>query len=59
MIGGVAIYLILFGVLTELRFPHVTDEIMLMRAFGTAAFLLLQVILCIGPLCRKIGRAHV
>jgi nitrite reductase/ring-hydroxylating ferredoxin subunit/DMSO/TMAO reductase YedYZ heme-binding membrane subunit len=25
---------------------------MLMRAFGTAAFLLLHVILCIGPLCR-------
>jgi nitrite reductase/ring-hydroxylating ferredoxin subunit/DMSO/TMAO reductase YedYZ heme-binding membrane subunit len=30
----------------------VTDEIMLIRAFGTAAFLLLHVILCIGPLCR-------
>ena len=32
--------------------PRVTDEIMLMRAFGTAALLLLHVILCIGPLCR-------
>src|SRR6266852_4258201 len=52
LIGGVAIYLILFGVLTETLFPHVTDEIMLMRAFGTAAFLLLHIILCIGPLCR-------
>src|SRR5204863_566074 len=38
--------------LTKIRFPYVTDEIMLMRAFGTAAFLLLHVILCIGPLCR-------
>jgi len=28
-----------FGVLTKILFPHVTDEIMLMRAFGTAAFL--------------------
>src|SRR5215468_9281109 len=52
LIGGVAAYLVTFGVLTELLFPRVTDEIMLMRAFGTAAFLLLHVILCIGPLCR-------
>jgi nitrite reductase/ring-hydroxylating ferredoxin subunit/DMSO/TMAO reductase YedYZ heme-binding membrane subunit len=52
LIGCVAAYLALFGVLTENLFPHVTDEIMLMRAFGTAAFLLLHIILCIGPLCR-------
>jgi nitrite reductase/ring-hydroxylating ferredoxin subunit/DMSO/TMAO reductase YedYZ heme-binding membrane subunit len=30
----------------------VTDEILLIRAFGTAAFVLLHVVLCIGPLCR-------
>ena len=52
LIGGVAIYLATFGVLTEVLFPHVTDEIMLIRAFGTAALILLHVILCIGPLCR-------
>src|SRR5258707_11538950 len=52
LIGGVAAYLAIFGVLTEILFPHVTDEIMLMRAFGSAAFLLLHLILCIGPLCR-------
>src|SRR5438477_7863743 len=52
LIGGVAAYLAIFGVLTKMFFPHVTDEIMLMRAFGTAAFLLLHIILCIGPLCR-------
>ncbi len=52
LIGGVTAYLVIFGVLTKMLFPHVTDEIMLMRAFGTAAFLLLHVILCIGPLCR-------
>src|SRR5689334_1785838 len=52
LIGGVAAYLAVFGVLTKTLFPRVTDEIMLMRAFGTAAFLLLHVILCIGPLCR-------
>ncbi len=52
LVGGVAAYLAIFGVLTKILFPHVTDEIMLMRAFGTAAFLLLHIILCIGPLCR-------
>jgi nitrite reductase/ring-hydroxylating ferredoxin subunit/DMSO/TMAO reductase YedYZ heme-binding membrane subunit len=52
LIGGVAAYLVSFGVLTKALFPYVTDEIMLMRAFGTAAFVLLHVILCIGPLCR-------
>jgi nitrite reductase/ring-hydroxylating ferredoxin subunit/DMSO/TMAO reductase YedYZ heme-binding membrane subunit len=48
----VAGYLVVFGILTKALFPYVTDEIMLMRAFGTAAFVLLHVILCIGPLCR-------
>src|SRR5215510_4404152 len=52
LVGGVAAYLVLFGGLTKVLFPYVTDEIMLMRAFGTAAFLLLHIILCIGPLCR-------
>src|SRR5262250_2351799 len=50
--GGVGLFLISFGALTKIRFPYVTDEIMLMRAFGTGAFLLLHIILCIGPLCR-------
>jgi len=52
LVGGVAAYLITFGILTKALFPYVTDEIMLMRAFGTAAFILLHLILCIGPLCR-------
>jgi len=52
LIGGVAAYLLSFGAITKAFFPLVTDEIMLMRAFGTAAFILLHVILCIGPLCR-------
>jgi len=52
LVGGVAAYLFIFGAVTEWFFPNVTEEIMLMRAFGTAAFLLLHVILCIGPLCR-------
>ena len=50
--GGVGAFLILFGVLSKALFPFVTDEIMLIRAFAAAAFVLLHVILCIGPLCR-------
>src|SRR5450756_451384 len=52
LIGGVAAYLAVFAVLTEVMFPHVTDEIVIIRASGTAAFVLLHIILCIGPLCR-------
>lgn len=52
LIAGIAIYLCLFGALCEVFFPYITEEILLMRAFGTVAFLLLHVILCIGPLCR-------
>ncbi len=52
LVSGVAAYLIVFGGLTKVLFPYVTDEILLMRAFGTGAFLLLHVILSIGPLCR-------
>ncbi len=50
--GGVGAFLILFGVVSKVLFPLVTDEILLIRAFGSAAFLLLHLILCIGPLCR-------
>ena len=49
LVGGVGLFLISFGVLSKILFAYVTDEIMLMRAFGTAAFLLLHIILCIGP----------
>jgi nitrite reductase/ring-hydroxylating ferredoxin subunit/DMSO/TMAO reductase YedYZ heme-binding membrane subunit len=50
--GGVATFLAVFMVVTKLRFPLITDEILLMRAFGIAAFALLHIILCIGPICR-------
>jgi len=50
--GGVGAFLILFAVISKVLFPFVTDEIMLIRAFAAAAFFLLHVILCIGPLCR-------
>src|SRR6266571_2545940 len=50
--GGVGSFLILFSAMTKVLFPLITDEILLIRAFGAAAFVLLHVILCIGPLCR-------
>ena len=52
LVGGVGLFLILFGVLSKVIFPFITDEILLIRAFGVAAFVLLHVILCLGPLCR-------
>ncbi|MDR3456267.1 MAG: ferric reductase-like transmembrane domain-containing protein [Verrucomicrobiae bacterium] len=52
LVGVVTLYLLAFGAATKVLFPFVTEEILLLRAFGTAAFLLLHVILCIGPLCR-------
>ena len=56
LVGGVGIFLVLFAALTKGMFPLVTDEIMLIRAFGLAAFVLLHIVLCIGPLCRLDNR---
>jgi sulfoxide reductase heme-binding subunit YedZ len=52
IVGGVLTYLLLFiGVGTVVR-PEATAEILLIRGAGTAAFLLLHIVLSIGPLCR-------
>src|ERR1051325_2375019 len=50
--SGVGLYLALFIGVTKALHSTITDEILLMRATASAAFLLLHVILCIGPLCR-------
>jgi nitrite reductase/ring-hydroxylating ferredoxin subunit/DMSO/TMAO reductase YedYZ heme-binding membrane subunit len=50
--GGVAVFLFAFATATKILFPLITDEILIIRTFGTAAFVLLHVILGIGPLCR-------
>ncbi len=50
--SGVLLYLALFTGLGALIHPNATAETLLIRGFGTAALLLLHVILCIGPLCR-------
>lgn len=49
---GVGAFLAGFIIVTKALHPLVTDEILLIRAFAAAAFLLLHIILCIGPLCR-------
>ena len=46
------LYLIVFLGLGSWRNPTATAETLLIRALGTAAFLLLNVVLCIGPLAR-------
>jgi nitrite reductase/ring-hydroxylating ferredoxin subunit/DMSO/TMAO reductase YedYZ heme-binding membrane subunit len=50
--AGLAVYLGLFVGVGSLVHPNATAETMLIRGLGTAALLLLHVILCIGPLCR-------
>ncbi len=49
---GIALYLTLFISASALLFPYATAETLIIRAAGSAAFLLLHVVLCIGPLCR-------
>ena len=52
LVGGVGAFLLTFAAITKLLFPRITDELLLIRSFGVAAFALLHVILCIGPLSR-------
>jgi methionine sulfoxide reductase heme-binding subunit len=50
--AGLALYLGLFVGLGALVNPGATAETLAIRGLGTAALLLLHVILCIGPACR-------
>ncbi|HTS88506.1 MAG TPA: Rieske 2Fe-2S domain-containing protein [Gemmatimonadales bacterium] len=52
LVGFVAGYLALFVGLTLTRDPNATAETAMIRGLGTAAFLLLTIILAIGPLAR-------
>ena len=54
--GLVVLYLSVFSLLQAVAFPQVTFETVLIRATSTLAFLLLHVILIIGPLCRLDAR---
>lgn len=52
MLSLVAGYLAVFIALQMIAFPEITAETLIIRATGTLAFLMLHVILCIGPLAR-------
>src|SRR6266498_2431140 len=52
LVSLLVLYLVVFVGVGIWRNPSATAETLLIRAFGTAAFLLLNVVLCIGPLSR-------
>ena len=54
--GGVVLYLAAFLLTGSALFPLATPETLFIRALGTGAFLLLHVVLCIGPLARLDAR---
>src|SRR5207237_8938569 len=56
VLSGVILYIALFIGFGALLFPYATAETLIIRAAGSAAFLLLHVVLCIGPLCRLASR---
>jgi methionine sulfoxide reductase heme-binding subunit len=49
---GVIVYLGIFLGFGRVFHPYATIETLLIRAFASAAFLLLTIVLCVGPLCR-------
>ncbi|HTJ79884.1 MAG TPA: Rieske 2Fe-2S domain-containing protein [Rariglobus sp.] len=54
--GGVAAYVAVFCGVGALLHGGATPEMLIIRACGSAAFILLHVILCIGPLARLDAR---
>jgi DMSO/TMAO reductase YedYZ heme-binding membrane subunit/nitrite reductase/ring-hydroxylating ferredoxin subunit len=52
LVAGLLVYLGLFVGVGSVVHPNATAETLLIRGLGTAALLLLHIILCIGPLCR-------
>lgn len=52
MAGLMAIYILIFTILQLVLDAKVTPETLIIRVTGTLAFLMLHVILCIGPLAR-------
>ena len=52
LLAGVVLYLVVFIALGAVLHPNTTIETLIIRALATAAFLLLHIILSIGPLCR-------
>lgn len=56
LLAGVLVYLVCFVGAGVALHPETTPETQIIRAFGTGAFLLLHVVLAIGPLARLDAR---
>ena len=56
IVCGVILYVGLFIGAGALLHPAATAETLIIRGVGSCAFLLLNVVLCIGPLCRLDSR---
>lgn len=56
LVSGVLLYLAAFSIGHFFFQPEVTLETLLIRGFGSAALILLHIILSIGPLCRLNNR---
>jgi DMSO/TMAO reductase YedYZ heme-binding membrane subunit len=52
LVAGLLVYVGLFVGIGSVVHPNATAETLVIRGLGTAALLLLHIILCIGPLCR-------
>ncbi len=50
--SGIAVYIVVFAAVTLVSNPFATAETIVIRGFGTAALLLLHIVLIIGPLAR-------
>jgi len=53
---GMVLYLVLFATVTLTTNSETTIETLVLRAFGSLAFVMLHIILIIGPLCRLDSR---
>src|SRR5215467_3696049 len=53
---GVLFYVGLFVGIGSVLYPTATAETLIIRSVGSAAFFLLHVVLCIGPLCKLDSR---
>ncbi len=56
LLAGIVSYLGISIALGNFLFPFATAETLIIRGAGSAAFLLLHIVLCIGPLCRLDSR---
>jgi nitrite reductase/ring-hydroxylating ferredoxin subunit/DMSO/TMAO reductase YedYZ heme-binding membrane subunit len=56
MLSAILLYLGIFVGFGAFYHPNATIETLLIRGLGTAALLMLHIILCIGPLCRLNSR---